>query len=111
MPTVPTVIDVRRRGIVLGGVLLGDEQDLLVVLHHLFQRLDRFLAADEERHDHVGEHHNVAQRQYGIERAAGGFDHSNPSVTRGGKTLAAEIGRIRARTAMAGRSDLASMAD
>jgi hypothetical protein len=28
----------RPRRIVLAGVLLGDEQDLLVVLHHLFER-------------------------------------------------------------------------
>ena len=31
--------------------------------HDFFQRLDRLFAADEERNDHVREHHDVAQRQ------------------------------------------------
>jgi hypothetical protein len=30
--------------------------------HHLFERTDRFFAADEQRHDHVREHNDVAQR-------------------------------------------------
>ena len=59
-------MDVVRRGIVLAGVLLRHQQDLLVVLHDVFQRPDRFLAADEQRHDHVGENHDVAQRKDGI---------------------------------------------
>ena len=62
-------IDVVGRGIVLGGVLLGDQQDLLVVLHHRFERADRFLAADEQRHDHVRENDDVAQRQHGKQLA------------------------------------------
>ena len=36
---------------------------MLVRAHHLFERLDRLLAADEERHDHVREDDDVAQRQ------------------------------------------------
>ena len=51
------------RRIVVGRVLLRREQDEGVAPHHLFQRLDRLLAADEERHDHVREDHDVAQRQ------------------------------------------------
>ena len=41
----------------------GREQDLLVCAHHLFERIDRLLAADEQRHDHVRKDHDVAQRQ------------------------------------------------
>src|SRR5262249_40895832 len=52
--------NVGGRGVVLGGILLSDEQDLLVILHHVLKRPHRFLAADEERHDHVGEHDDVA---------------------------------------------------
>src|SRR5690606_21924731 len=52
-----------RRRIALGGILLRNEQDLLVRAHDFLERIDRALTADEQRHDHVGEHHNVAQRQ------------------------------------------------
>ena len=58
------VVDRVGLGIVVGGVLLGGEQDLLVGAHHLFERPDRLLAPDEERHDHVREHDDVAQRQH-----------------------------------------------
>ena len=51
------------RGIVVAGVLLGGEQDLLVGPHDFFKGGDGFLAADEERYDHVGEHHDVPQRK------------------------------------------------
>ena len=66
-------VDIRGRRIVLRGVLLGDEQDLLIVLHHVFERPHRFLAADKERHDHVRENDDVAERQDRIERGACGF--------------------------------------
>ena len=36
---------------------------MLVVAHHLFERLHGFLAADEERHDHAGENHDVTKGQ------------------------------------------------
>ncbi len=49
--------------LVLARVLLGGEQDLLVRTHHLFERADRLLAADEKRHDHMRENHDVAERQ------------------------------------------------
>ena len=53
-----------RLGLVLAGVLLGDEQDLLLRAHHLFKRMDGFLAADEKRRDHMRKHDNIAQRQH-----------------------------------------------
>ncbi len=49
--------------VVVGGVDLGGEQDVPVGADRLLERTDRFLAADEERHDHVREDHDVAQRQ------------------------------------------------
>jgi hypothetical protein len=65
--------DVRRRRIVLPGVLLGDQKDLLVVLHHVFQGAHGFLAPDEKRHDHVRKDHDVAQRKDWVEIATGYF--------------------------------------
>ena len=50
-------------GIVLGRVLLGEQQNLLFVVHHFFEGAHGLLAAHEERNDHVGKHHDVAQRQ------------------------------------------------
>ena len=84
-------VDVVRRGIVLRRVLLRDEQDLLVVLHHVFERAHGLLAADEERHDHVREHDDVAQRQ---DRKS---DTLEPLVTIALRArLPAPHGRIRA---------------
>ena len=48
-------VDLVGRRIVVLGILLGHDEDVLVVAHHFFERLHRFLAADEERHDHPGE--------------------------------------------------------
>ncbi len=50
-------------GIILTGILLGDQQDLLVVLHDILERPHRLFAADEERHDHMREYDDVPQRQ------------------------------------------------
>ncbi len=63
-------IDVGGGGIVLGGVFLGNQEDLLVLLHDVFERTHRFFPADEERHDHVRKNDDVAQGQDGIQRAA-----------------------------------------
>ena len=45
------------------GLLLRDQHDALVGLHRDVERLDGFLAADEQRDDHVRVDHHVAQRQ------------------------------------------------
>ncbi len=58
------VVDGAGLGIVVGGVLLGGQKDLLVSLHHLFEGAHRLVAADEKRADHVREHDNVPQRQH-----------------------------------------------
>ena len=57
-------VDVVAAGIVLARVLLRHQQDLLVVLHHLLERVDRLLAPDEQGHDHVREDDDVPQRQH-----------------------------------------------
>jgi hypothetical protein len=59
-------VDPLGGGVVHGRVKLARQQDLLVVLHHLFEGANGFLATHEQRHDHVGEHHDVAQGQNGI---------------------------------------------
>ena len=52
--------DVAGLGIIVLRILLGDDEDVLVVAHDLFERLHGFLAADEKRHDHSGENHDVS---------------------------------------------------
>ena len=64
-------IDAVGSRLVIRRVLLGDEENLLVGAHHLFERGDRFLAADEERYDHVGENDDVPERQHRIKFRAG----------------------------------------
>ena len=76
--------DVRGRGIVLRGVLLGNEEDLLVVLHHVLEGADGLLPAHEERHDHVRENDNVPQRQDGVDR--GSLKLLHPSSSTGRRT-------------------------
>ena len=72
-------IDVAGRRIVLRRVLLGDEQNLLVVLHNVFERAHRLLATNEERHNHVREHNDVAKRQDRVQIAAGCIEHGSLS--------------------------------
>ena len=63
-------VEICRGRVVLCRVLLSEQEDLLIVLHHLFESANGFFAADEEGHDHVGKHHDVAQGQDGISVAA-----------------------------------------
>src|SRR5581483_1828737 len=51
------------RRIIVAGILLRCQQDLLVRAHHLFEGVDRLLASNEERDDHVRKDDDVAQRQ------------------------------------------------
>ena len=51
------------------GVNLTGQQDLLVVVHHLFECRHRFFTPDKKRHNHMWEDHDVAQRQNGVGRA------------------------------------------
>ena len=67
----PDLVDVVGSGIVLRRVFLRDEQNLLVLTHHVLEGAHRLLAADEQRHDHVREHDDVTERQNRINFAAG----------------------------------------
>ena len=75
----PDGVKVLGRGIILTGVFLRHKQDLLVVLHHVFERAHGFLAADEKRHDHVRKHDDVAQRQNGKQVTFGTSVISDPN--------------------------------
>jgi hypothetical protein len=52
--------DVAGRRIVVLGIFLGDDENVLVVAHDFFKRLHGFLAADKQRHDHPWENHDVS---------------------------------------------------
>ena len=58
------IVDIVDGRIVLTRIFLRHKQNLLVVLHHVFQRLHRFVPPDEERHDHVREDNDIPQREY-----------------------------------------------
>ena len=62
-----------RRRIILARVHLRGQHDVAVRPHHLFQGAIDFFAPDEQRHDHVREHDDVAERQNGqrVPRAGG----------------------------------------
>lgn len=53
--------DVTCARIVLGCILLSNQKNLAVILHHVFEGANRFLAPDEQRDDHVWKHHDVSQ--------------------------------------------------
>src|SRR5262249_25938427 len=55
------LVDRVRRRIVIGSVPLRGEQNERVRAHYLFERLDRLLAPDEQRHDHVWKNDDVTQ--------------------------------------------------
>ena len=72
------IVDRGRLRIVVGRIHLGGEQNLLLRAHYVFQRLDRFFAANKKRNDHMREHNDVAQREDCIDtvtRTAWEFGH------------------------------------
>ena len=91
-------VDAVGRRLVVARVLLGDEQDLLVRPHHLFEGGDRLLAPDEQRHDHVGEDDNVAERQDRI-KLRGAFLDGGRFGFGHGSSVAFLLGRDRTRSA------------
>ena len=60
-------------GIVLARIELRDQEQFLVVGHRRLERGDRFLAADEQRNDAVGEYDDVAKRQNGEGTSHSGY--------------------------------------
>src|SRR6185295_7034393 len=95
-----------RGRVVVAGILLRRQQDLLVGAHHLFQGVDRLLAPHEEGDDHVGKDDNVTQRQDWVGLFARSLFHhclwlahvSFPSVTlQGLRTLPTGLDRSPGR--------------
>src|SRR5262249_50476229 len=60
------LVDRLRCRIFVGRVLLGGEQDQGAGPRRLLEREDRLLASDEERHNHMRQYDDVAQRQHRI---------------------------------------------
>ena len=75
-------MDVLGRRLVLGGVLLRHEEDLLVVLHDGLERSDRLLAPDKERHDHVRKDDDVPERQDRVARYRRDVQHCSSCALR-----------------------------
>ncbi len=50
------------RRIIVGRVLLRQQQDLLLFAHHFFESAHGFFAPHKERNDHMGENDNIAER-------------------------------------------------
>ena len=75
-------MDVLRRGVILGGIFLSNEKDLLIVLHHGFERRDGLFSADEQRHDHVRKDDDVPQRQDRVARKRRNVQHCSSCALR-----------------------------
>jgi hypothetical protein len=58
-------IEIVAIGIVAAGIELGQQEDVLRPGHRGFQRGHGFFTTDKQRHDHAGEHHDVAQGSRG----------------------------------------------
>ena len=63
VPTVPTSKMSSGVGSLVLAFFCAARKISLSLAHRLFERGDRLLAADEQRHHHVREHDDVAQRQ------------------------------------------------
>ncbi len=84
------IVEIVAVGIVAAGIELGEQEDVLLPGHRGLKRGDRFLAADEQRHDHAGEHDNVAQGKQGKFRTR--FHWHFRSHGRAGRCLGAGYG-------------------
>ncbi len=65
------LVNAIRFRIVLARIDLAGQQDLAIVGHHLFQGADRFFTPYEQGDNHVGENHDIPQRQHRIGRVQG----------------------------------------
>ena len=59
------IVQIVADRIVLARIELGDEKNFLIGFHRRFERGDRSLAPDEQRHDHVRKDDDVPQGQKG----------------------------------------------
>jgi hypothetical protein len=57
------VVQIVALRVVLARIELRNEEDFLVAFHRGFERGNRTVAADKQRHDHVRENDDVAQRK------------------------------------------------
>ena len=57
-------VQVDGGGMIDHGIALGDEKDLLVVFHRLFQRVERALPRDVDRRHRIWKHHQPFQRNH-----------------------------------------------
>ena len=53
----PELIEIVDLRVVDGGLLLGDEEDIGLLLHGVLERQNRFPPADHQRGHHMGEYH------------------------------------------------------
>ena len=58
--------DILRLRVFDRGFLLGGQNDVLIIVDRLLQRLYRLFAADKKRYDHFRINDNVTQRKNGI---------------------------------------------
>ena len=49
--------------IIIAGILLRREKDVLIRPHDFFEGVDRFVATNKQRHDHMRKYNDVAQRK------------------------------------------------
>ena len=59
----PNLINGGLCRIIVAGIFLGGQQDLLVAAHHFFKGANRLFPANKQGHHHVRKHNNVTQRQ------------------------------------------------
>ena len=55
------IVEVFGFRIVATRIELREQEDVLAGFHRRFERGDRFVAPDKQRHDHARKHDNVAQ--------------------------------------------------
>ena len=70
-------------GIVTARIELRQQEDVFRTGHGHFERGHRLFAANEQRHDHAGENHDVAQGKQGIQshkcKCPSRLPHMNPN--------------------------------
>ncbi len=60
------IVEVVAHRIVATGIKLRQQENVLAAFHRRFERRNRFVASDEQRHDHTGKDHDIAQGEEGV---------------------------------------------
>jgi hypothetical protein len=58
----PDVVDVFGCRIFFAGNTLGRDHESSITGHRVFERVNRFRATDEKRHDHMRKNDDISQR-------------------------------------------------